>query len=104
MSAPEPLLPPAVVPSLSRVIQWFKTMTTNEYMRSVRGKKWQAVRGKLWQRNYYEHIIRTSKGLERIREYILLNPQNWLSDRENPTVTRPKEDEFEELIRRDLQP
>jgi putative transposase len=38
----------------------------------------------LWQPNYYEHVIRTQKSLENIREYIFTNPQRWTSDRENP--------------------
>jgi REP element-mobilizing transposase RayT len=36
--------------------------------------------GKLWQRNYYEHIVRDEKDLERIREYIENNPSNWSED------------------------
>ena len=39
---------------------------------------------KLWQRNYYEHIIRDENELNRIREYIIRNPSQWDSDRENP--------------------
>ena len=38
----------------------------------------------LWQPNYYEHIIRHDHALERIREYILTNPQRWRHDNENP--------------------
>jgi REP element-mobilizing transposase RayT len=37
-----------------------------------------------WQRNYYEHIIRNGESLNRIREYIIYNPQRWAFDRENP--------------------
>jgi REP element-mobilizing transposase RayT len=36
-----------------------------------------------WQRNYYEHMIRSQDDLNRIREYILNNPANWESDKEN---------------------
>ena len=39
---------------------------------------------KLWQRNYYEHIIRNEKKLNKIRGYILNNPLKWQLDRENP--------------------
>ncbi len=35
---------------------------------------------KLWQRNYYEHIIRNETKLQKIREYIINNPKNWLND------------------------
>lgn len=51
---------------LHRVVQWFKTMTTNEYIRGVKTKKWQSFRGKLWQRNYYEHIIRNKRSYQNI--------------------------------------
>jgi len=37
----------------------------------------------LWQRNYYEHIIRDQRDLERIREYIRNNPAKWAYDEEN---------------------
>ncbi|GBF87009.1 hypothetical protein AsFPU3_4088 [Aphanothece sacrum FPU3] len=37
----------------------------------------------VWQRNYYEHIIRNESDLNRIREYILNNPKNWLKDPDN---------------------
>jgi hypothetical protein len=47
----------------------------------------------VWQRNYYEHIIRNDDSLNRIREYIVGNPAQWESDRENPahmgTVRQP---------------
>jgi putative transposase len=38
----------------------------------------------VWQRNYYEHIIRNEKELNKIREYIINNPLKWHLDRENP--------------------
>jgi putative transposase len=37
----------------------------------------------VWQRNYYEHIIRTQAELDRIRNYIVYNPQQWDQDDEN---------------------
>jgi putative transposase len=40
--------------------------------------------GKLWQRNYYEHVIRNEDELNKIREYIVLNPTMWDEDDENP--------------------
>lgn len=39
---------------------------------------------RVWQRNYYEHIIRNQRSLDTIRQYILSNPAQWASDRENP--------------------
>lgn len=65
---------------LHRVVQWFKTMTTNEYIRNVKQNNWPSFSGSLWQRNYYEHIIRNEDELNNIREYIQNNPLNWRSD------------------------
>lgn len=67
---------------LRKIIQWFKTMTTNEYIRRVKRDGWKPFDGKLWQRNYYEHIIRNEKELNQIREYILHNPLKWELDKE----------------------
>ena len=69
---------------LPTIIQWFKTMTTNEYIRGVKQLGWEPFAGKLWQRNYYEHIIRNDAELERIDIYITNNPANWQADDENP--------------------
>ncbi len=33
-----------------------------------------------WQRSYYDHVIRDEQSLEKIREYILSNPENWERD------------------------
>ena len=38
----------------------------------------------IWQRNYYEHIIRDEKDLQRITDYIDANPMRWNDDEENP--------------------
>jgi REP element-mobilizing transposase RayT len=65
---------------LHRVVQWFKTMTTNEYIRGVKTLGWTPFGGKLWQRNYWEHIIRNENEYNRIAEYINNNPQNWDND------------------------
>jgi len=72
---------------LPTIIQWFKTMTTNEYMRGVKTQGWTPFRGQLWQRNYYEHVVRDEESLNRIRQYILDNPASWEFDRENPAAT-----------------
>ena len=69
---------------LPRIIQWFKTMTTNQYIRGVKEKNWTPFSGKLWQRNYYEHIVRNEESLNRIREYIMNNSFKWDDDLENP--------------------
>ncbi len=50
----------------------------------------------IWQRNYYEHIIRNERGLNRIREYIHGNPLRWELDRENNQHTGV--DEFDSWL------
>lgn len=62
---------------LPNVIQWFKTVTTNKYIRGVQQSDWPSFPRKLWQRSYYEHIIRDQSTLNQIRQYILDNPLNW---------------------------
>ncbi|XOF34189.1 MAG: transposase [Candidatus Electrothrix sp. YB6] len=70
--------------SLSDVVQWFKTMTTNEYIRGVKQNGWQPFPGKLWQRNYWDHVIRNETELYRIRQYIRNNPSRWQEDALHP--------------------
>ena len=70
--------------SLSKMIQWFKTMTTNEYIREAKQSNWRPFAGRLWQRNYYERIIRNEKDLQQKTNYILDNPSRWDEDDENP--------------------
>lgn len=74
---------------LHRVVQWFKTMTTNEYIRNVKAQDWPRFNGKLWQRNYHEHIIRNEQSLQRIRHYILNNPAQWGQDKLNADHHNP---------------
>ena len=86
-------------PTLGDIIGWFKTMTTNEYTRGVKNLDWPIFPGKLWQRNYYEHVIRDEEELNKIREYIILNPKKWELDRENPSVIgQTKETQEIEII------
>lgn len=66
--------------TVGMIVQWFKTMLTNEYIRNVKNNNWPAFNEYLWQRNYYEHIIRGEADLNRIREYIINNPADWDKD------------------------
>jgi putative transposase len=68
---------------LPEIVQWFKTMTTNDYIRGVKTLGWQRFTGKLWQRNYWEHVIRDQKSFDMISEYIINNPKNWPTDKLN---------------------
>ncbi len=53
---------------LSKIIQAFKSLTTLKIKR--KGYKSQ----RFWQPNYYEHVIRNEKTLNKIRKYIVENP------------------------------
>jgi len=69
---------------MGEMVDWFKTMTTNEYIRGVKNQGWKRFDGKLWQRNYWEHIIRDDGSYSRIAAYILQNPSKWKDDQLNP--------------------
>ena len=62
---------------LGSMIQWFKTMTTNRYIRGVEESAWPRFSKKVWQRNYYEHVIRDEEELNQCRKYIIENPLKW---------------------------
>jgi REP element-mobilizing transposase RayT len=66
--------------SIGDVMDWFKTMTTNEYIRGVKNNHWRRFDGKLWQRNYYDHIIRNDHAFQKISHYIINNPLKWNDD------------------------
>lgn len=70
--------------SLSEVINWFKTVTTNAYLKGIKEHHWPPFRDRLWQRNYFERVIRDDEELCRIKEYIQLNPEKWDKDSLNP--------------------
>lgn len=68
------------LPQLSAIIQWFKGMTTNDYMLGVKFQDWTRFPGRLWQRGYYDRIVRNDSELEKFRSYIEANSARWLSD------------------------
>lgn len=65
-------------------------MTTNDYLDGVKHHGLTPLRNRLWQRNYYEHIIRSDRDLERIRNYIAANPSQWPHDDENPDLAKSR--------------
>jgi REP element-mobilizing transposase RayT len=69
--------------SVGRIVQAFKSLTTNAYIRGVKQSGWPPFPGRVWQRNYYERVIRDEKEMMAIREYIMNNPANWSDDEEN---------------------
>lgn len=69
--------------SIGAIIRGFKDASAKR-INNVRGMPGHLV----WQRNYYEHIIRNEDDLDRIQEYIQINPSNWMADEENPQSKR----------------
>jgi putative transposase len=60
------------IPTIMRAFKSASTKHINE-IRRTRGTP-------VWQRNYYEHVVRNDEELEAIRQYILNNPANWVTD------------------------
>ncbi len=67
--------------TIGDAMDWFKTMTTNEYIRGVKTLGWKPFNQKLWQRNYYEHIVRDEQSYQCIATYIENNPAKWIDDK-----------------------
>ena len=66
---------------LHEMIKWYKTQTTNEYIKLVKQNILPPFDKHIWQRNYYEHIIRGEEDLYEIRKYIENNPAKWFFDK-----------------------
>jgi REP element-mobilizing transposase RayT len=61
--------------SIPTIVRLFKSTTTKQ-INQIR----QTPGIPVWQHNYYEHIIRDTDDLSRIRHYISDNPKNWNND------------------------
>lgn len=72
--------------SLPRVLDWFKTMTTNEYIHGVHSGILPPFYKSVWQRGYFEHIVRKNEDMDEIRTYIQENPKKW---QRPPATTAP---------------
>ena len=64
--------------SLPDVMRFFKTMTTNDYIRGVKDGTLTPFDGKLWQKSYYDHVIRNQQDYNEIWQYIENNPTKWI--------------------------
>ncbi len=67
---------------LPRIIGRFK-MHSAKRINQLRQTPGDAV----WQRNYFEHIIRDERSRNKIREYVMTNPERWQYDKENREKT-----------------
>lgn len=66
---------------LQEIVKWFKTQTTNEYIKGVKIGLYEPFNRHLWQRGYFEHIIRNQQDLDEIRRYIENNPAKWVLEK-----------------------
>jgi len=62
------------------VVQWFKTMTTNAYIKMVKNGTCPPFNKRIWQRNYHEHVVRDDVDYERVATYTINNPMTWEDD------------------------
>ena len=62
---------------LSSIVQQYKSSVTRKIRYSCNHNRFQ------WQKSFYDHIIRTERSFNNIREYIKYNPLKWESDIEN---------------------
>jgi putative transposase len=60
--------------SIGRIVQTFKSITTNTIIKGVRESGWTPFEKRFWEINYFERIIRNDTELEQKRNYILENP------------------------------
>src|SRR3989339_1019244 len=70
--------------SLHEMVGWFKTMTTNEYIRNVKCHNWKPFTKQIWQSRYHDRMIRNEFEYSAKVEYILNNPVKWDEDQNNP--------------------
>ena len=64
--------------SLPDIMQFFKTMTTNDYIRGVKAGALVPFDKKLWQKSYYDHVIRNQQDYDETWQYIENNPSKWM--------------------------
>jgi len=64
-------------PSLSRVIQVFKSETAVEYGRQIRAGVFPPVQRGLWHRSFHDRILWDERILSLAREYVANNPRKW---------------------------
>lgn len=67
---------------LSEFVRAFKSFSSrriNEFRKTNHNQTWQP--------RFYDHIIKSDNELDRIRNYIINNPANWVKDRNNNVQT-----------------
>lgn len=64
---------PMLNENLSRVIRWYKARTSFECRKTHADYAWQS--------RFYDHIIRNNKEYNKIKNYIVNNPNRWKDDK-----------------------
>ena len=72
--------PTPLLPSIPSIMDWFKSVTTVEYINGVKNLGWPRFDRYLWQPKYHDRVVRNDRELEQIRNYIANNPANWHED------------------------
>lgn len=67
-------------PTVSSIIQGFKSATTADYVSLVKAGKCPAFQNRIWQKSFHDHIIRNENDFLRIWEYIAFNELKWEQD------------------------
>ncbi len=67
---------PILHDNLSRIIRWYKGRVSFESRKNHPGFAWQS--------RFHESIVRGTKGLNRIKQYIINNPAKWQNDNMKP--------------------
>ena len=78
---------------LSQVVRWFKTMTTNEYIRRVKAGEFLPFEKRIWHRNYFERVVRNQEEFDKIDLYIRQNPEKWVTHPDNLNILLSRMDE-----------
>jgi len=83
---PAPTPAPKKCHGLSEIVRAFKSFSSRHInkMRQTPGIRF-------WQRDYFERVVRNEEELYNIRQYIIDNPINWATDKENPQAKKREE-------------
>ena len=69
-----------VGPALQDVVRWYKTMTTNAFIRAVKAGEMPPFDKTAWQASFYDEVIRGQDHYLRAWQYIDDNPAHWAED------------------------
>jgi REP element-mobilizing transposase RayT len=85
--------------NITEAVRWFKSKTTNDYIRGVKENGWSRFDIRLWQTRFYDVIIRNAQAHDYVVNYILNNPMRWSLDRLNVNVNISHADDIGKNLR-----